>query len=165
MSGSAEGALRTAAKRVGLSPSEYLDRVNAGLRWCYRDQDWEPIANFGRDRSRMDGLERCCRRSRNAAARSRHVPSERPREIGRRRVPARDGDQQQARRRIDYLISIGHMSEPNDVACTDCGHEFLLGQRRHEYDHHLGYAAEHHEHVEAVCTTCHHARESRRRAA
>ena len=32
----------------------------------------------------------------------------------------------------------------------------------YEYDHHLGYAAEHHEHhehVEALCSKCHHARE------
>jgi hypothetical protein len=32
------------------------------------------------------------------------------------------------------------------------------GERRHEYDHHLGYAAEHHGDVEAVCTVCHRAR-------
>ena len=35
----------------------------------------------------------------------------------------------------------------------------LGGDRRHEYDHHLGYASEHHEHVEPVCSACHHERE------
>ena len=45
----------------------------------------------------------------------------------------------------------------------DCGHEYGSGERRHEYDHHLGYAAEHHEDVEAVCSKCHHAREDMRR--
>jgi hypothetical protein len=36
------------------------------------------------------------------------------------------------------------------------------GKRRHEYDHYLGYAAEHHEHVQAVCSKCHHEREEKR---
>lgn len=162
--GSADGSRRTAAARVGLSETEYLDRVNAGLRWCYRDQDWEPVAAFGRDRSRADGLDRSCRRSRNAAARARHTVKGRP-APGRRYVEARDGDQQQARRRIDHLINVGLLLDPNDVACIDCGHAWTAGERRHEYDHYLGYAAEHHEHVEAVCTTCHHARENQRRAA
>lgn len=44
------------------------------------------------------------------------------------------------------------------------GHHELACRLTDEYDHHLGYAAEHHEDVEAVCTTCHHAREVERRA-
>lgn len=52
------------------------------------------------------------------------------------------------------------------LPCVDCGHiRSNSEERRHEYDHHLGYAAEHHEHVEPVCTTCHHRRENERRAA
>lgn len=161
--GSAAGALRAAATRVGLTPTEYLNRVNVGLRWCYRDQDWEPVANFGRDRTRSDGLDRSCRRSRNAAAKRRRVPK--PPVIGRRYVEARDGDQAQARRRVNYLIEAGLIPAPNLLPCIDCRHEWAVGERRHEYDHHLGYAPEHHEHVEPVCTTCHHAREIQRRAA
>ncbi len=161
--GSAEGATRAAATRVGLTMTEYLDRLTAGLRWCFRDQEWEPVDHFGKDRSQSDGLARCCRVSRNAAAHARYQPRERP-AAGRRFAAARDGDRLQARRRIDHLINVGLLPEPNDVACTDCGHVWVLGTRRHEYDHHLGYAAVHHEDVEAVCTTCHHARESYRRA-
>jgi hypothetical protein len=51
------------------------------------------------------------------------------------------------------------------LPCTDCGHEWQPGERRHEYDHHLGYAPEHHEHVQVVCTVCHHERERARAAA
>ncbi len=46
--------------------------------------------------------------------------------------------------------------------CADCGHVWAEGERRHEYDHHNGYAAEHQLDVEAVCTVCHHAREKAR---
>lgn len=162
--GTAAGALATAAARVGLSPTEYMDRVNAGLRWCYRDQDWEPCSAFGRDRSRADGLARSCRRSSSAAARSRYQRRPRP-QAGRQFVPARDGDQAQARGRVNYLVSAGLLPAPNTLPCTDCGHVHTPGGRRHEYDHHLGYAAEHHEDVQAVCSRCHHIREAARRKA
>lgn len=36
------------------------------------------------------------------------------------------------------------------------------GERRHEYDHFKGYAAEHHLDVESVCTICHSKRDSER---
>lgn len=162
--GSAAGALRTASVRVGLSTTEYLDRLNAGLRWCFRDQDWELTSSFGKDRSRSDGLARSCRRSLAAVRRARYQPKSAPAR-GRRFVPARHGDQQQARRRVNYLVDVGVLPDPNAVPCVDCGHVWAVGERRHEYDHHLGYTAEHHEDVEPVCTTCHHRREDERRAA
>ena len=52
------------------------------------------------------------------------------------------------------------MPDPGGVPCTDCGH--LGDDLRHEYDHYLGYAAEHHEDVQAVCSQCHHDRSDRR---
>lgn len=48
------------------------------------------------------------------------------------------------------------LPDPNDVACVDCGH--LGPERRHEYDHYLGYAPEHHDDVEATCSLCHNER-------
>ena len=56
-----------AAARAGVTLTEYRDRVNAGLLWCYRDQAWEPAEQFGRDRSRIGGRAGSCRRSVNAA--------------------------------------------------------------------------------------------------
>lgn len=76
--------------------------------------------------------------------------------------PARDGDRKQARHRVNVEVRTGRRPHPNDLPCADCGHVWSEGERRHEYDHHLGYGAEHHLDVEAVCTTCHAARDSAR---
>lgn len=82
--------------------------------------------------------------------------------VGSRRVPARDGDIRQAHDRINGLVRRGVIPRPADLPCTDCGQVWVPGLSRHEYDHHLGYAAEHHESVQAVCSRCHHAREKSR---
>ena len=74
--------------------------------------------------------------------------------------PPRDGDKIQARQRINVEVRTGHRPHPNTIHCKDCGHVWKRGERRHEYDHHLGYAAEHHYDVESVCTTCHAKRDS-----
>lgn len=74
--------------------------------------------------------------------------------------PPRDGDKTQARQRINVEVRTGKRLHPNSISCVDCGHIWQLGERRHEYDHHLGYAAKHHYDVESVCTTCHASRDS-----
>lgn len=72
--------------------------------------------------------------------------------------PPRDGDKLQARQRVNVEVRTGRRPHPGSLPCADCGH--IGDDRRHEYDHHLGYAAEHHLDVEAVCTLCHAARDS-----
>lgn len=72
--------------------------------------------------------------------------------------PPRDGDKVQSRQRVNVEVREGRRPHPNDLPCVDCGHKG--DDRRHEYDHHLGYAAEHHYHVQPVCTLCHAARDS-----
>ena len=74
----------------------------------------------------------------------------------------RDGDKVQARQRVNVDVRTGRRPHPNDLPCTDCGHIYALGERRHEYDHYLGYAAEHHLDVQAVCSLCHAKRDSAR---
>lgn len=69
--------------------------------------------------------------------------------------PPRAGDKKQACQRINVEVRTGRRVHPNELPCTDCGHIHTPGQRRHEYDHHLGYAPEHHLDVEPVCTSCH----------
>lgn len=69
--------------------------------------------------------------------------------------PPRSGDRKQARQRINVEVRTGRRPHPNTIPCADCGHVHRSGDRRHEYDHHMGYAAEHHYDVQAVCTTCH----------
>lgn len=69
--------------------------------------------------------------------------------------PPRDGDKKQARKRVNVLVRTGRIPRPNALPCTDCGHVWSPGERRHEYDHYLGYGAAHHLDVQPVCTTCH----------
>jgi hypothetical protein len=78
-------------------------------------------------------------------------------------MPPRDGDKVQARQRINVEVRTGRRAHPNSLPCADCRHVWNPGERRHEYDHHNGYAAAHHYDVEAVCTVCHRRRVAERR--
>lgn len=156
--------MKRAATRVGLGINEYIDRLNKGLLYCWRCQDWHDAEEFGKDASRPSGRNPSCRRSKNAAQRKAYTRKPRP-QAGRRFVNPRGGDFKQARGRVNHLVNVGRLPDPNDLPCADCGHVYGPSERRHEYDHYLGYDAQHHESVEAVCTTCHHAREELRRAA
>jgi hypothetical protein len=155
------GAILIAAKRAGLTPSQYAARISKGDKWCTLCQKLQPREDFAVDRSRYDGLMPSCKSARSQFNKSRYVPK--ARERGRSFVPARDGDVKQARRRINYFVEKGLIPSPLSLPCVDCGRTWQPGGRRHEYDHHLGYDAEHHEHVEVVCSDCHHKREHRRR--
>ena|SRR3990167_4822704 len=156
-----EGAIISAAKKSGISAVEYVRRSNAGRKWCVLCRKWHQRKDFGKDKTRWDGLFPSCFTSRSEFSRSRYIPRPRPRP-GRRFVPPRDGDKKQARFRINYFVGLGLIPLPNSIPCVDCGHVWCPGSRRHEYDHHLGYAAEHHECVEAVCSICHFKREAAR---
>lgn len=156
-------ARATAASRLGLTLDEYDRRLASGQKWCGGCREWHARSAFATDRSRGDGLVPRCRNAVNEAARTAYEPTRRVN--GRRYVAARPDDVRQARRRVNYLVEIGRLPRPASLPCTDCGHRWSEGERRHEYDHHRGYQPEHHEDVEPVCTTCHHAREEARRAA
>lgn len=158
--GSRIGGQKAAARRAGLSLEDFLARVACGEKRCYRCQAWRPRDAFGDDASRDDGKDATCRTCRGERSRASYQPRPRPKP-GRRFVAGRDGDRVQARGRANHLVRVGLLPDPNDVACVDCGHQVGDGTR-HEYDHHLGYAAEHHDHVQAVCTPCHKARERAR---
>lgn len=142
------------------STIEWTDATKA----CSRCGQSKMRDQFAKDGSRADGLTYWCKDCRNGRERGSYAPKERA-SAGRRFVEARDGDVKQARRRVNHLVDVGMLPHPNALLCTDCGHVWTAGERRHEYDHHRGYAAEHHEDVEAVCTTCHHRRENERRVA
>lgn len=158
------GALKTAAVRVGLSLHDYLSKISNGLKWCHGCRAWRPVENFGKDRTRGDGLSARC-------LRHRRVETKQPRKAGINPVTGRpgpapklaeSGNKLQARQRINIEVRTGRRSSPNDLPCVDCGHLYREGERRHEYDHHLGYDAEHHYDVESVCSTCHRARTTSR---
>jgi len=164
LSGRQLGAFKSAAKKVGLSLAEYGARMANGQKWCTRCRGWLPRCAFKSDLSRWDGLAASCGKCRRAIYTATYVRRSRVSKRGARFVPARDGDKFQARGRVNGLVTSGTLPAPDDIPCTDCGHEAGPGGRRHEYDHHLGYGAAHHDDVQAVCTTCHVKREIARGA-
>ena len=152
MPGTPAGAIRSAATRLGVSEVEYRRRIASGLKWCHGCRGWHERAAFGVDSSRGDGLTPICLLEKAKAQRSTYEPRPRPRP-GRRYVSARNGDKHQARRRVNHLVESGLLPRPDAIPCCDCAHSGT--DRRHEYDHFLGYEPEHHEHVQAVCSRCH----------
>lgn len=148
---------RLAAGNLGISLEEYQAKCDAGLKHCTTCKSWLPVETFGKCRSRGDGLaSRCKPCAKVVESRSPLRPDQRkPR--GPRRQPGRDGDKKLARRRVWEAIDKGVLTHASMVPCQDCGH---IGEdRKHEHDHYLGYAAEHHLAVQVVCVPCHKARE------
>jgi len=112
-----------------------------------------PASDFPADRRTE------CKSCKNARARGRY--QRRPAlRFGPPPAAPRDGDKRQARKRVNQLVLSGKLPRPGDLPCADCGH--VGADRRHEYDHYRGYAAEHHLAVQAVCSVCHHRREEER---
>lgn len=64
-------------------------------------------------------------------------------------------EKQKARARVNKLVQAKKIPHPNELPCTDCGHVWAPGERRHEYDHHHGYARKYFLSVQSVCTLCH----------
>lgn len=162
MAGNAAGAQKRLAARAGLDVETFRSRVASGEKYCWRCRALHPRSAFNVDESRDDGLDPACRDSRNTAAKSNYQPRPRTSKLGAFYAPTRSGDAKQARARVNHHVDVGLLPDPNDLPCTDCGHVHADGERRHEYDHHLGYAAEHQLSVQAVCTTCHYRRDGRR---
>ena len=55
------GAVKIAAKRIGVPLKVYLSELAAGRKWCTKCKKWVDVADFGRDRSRPDGLQAVCK--------------------------------------------------------------------------------------------------------
>jgi len=155
--GSAAGVEKVAAKRLGLSLEDYRANIAAGLKHCGKCRQWLARSAFNADATRGDGLDKHCQSCRSTGnPKGWHdKPNINP-ETGRPgptpQAP-RDGDKFQARQAVTRLVRLGLVPKAAALACADCGH--IGADRKHEYDHHLGYAAEHHEHVEPVCVDCH----------
>ncbi|MFF8412896.1 hypothetical protein [Streptomyces omiyaensis] len=54
---------RGTARQIGVSDSEYLERLERGEKWCGGCRSWHPRSKFGSDRSRGDGLQPRCKES------------------------------------------------------------------------------------------------------
>lgn len=59
--GSKLGAQKRWAKRMGLTIEEYLAKLEQGLKRCTKCHEWKVVANYAKDRSRIDGLHTMCR--------------------------------------------------------------------------------------------------------
>lgn len=147
------------ASRIGISVEAYRASIEGGLKWCTVCKNFHDKSAFNRDRSRRDGLSAGCAKSTADRIRRKYMKRARVRS-GPSPSPARDMDKKQARKRVNLHVRMGRWPHPITIPCTDCGH--VGRDRRHEYDHYLGYAAEHHEDVQAVCTACHAKREMAR---
>jgi hypothetical protein len=158
------GRFKAAARRVGLSFDEYRARLDRGELWCTGCRAWHASTAFGVDGSRWSGKAATCLASRHTGNPRGwpFTPRINPKtgRPGAPQIPRRDGDKKQARSRVNHDVTLGLRPNPNSLACFDCGH--LGTDKRHEYDHYLGYAAAHHGDVQAVCSTCHHKREASR---
>lgn len=143
--GTYRGALKGAAKRIGVPFTEYMNRLESGEKWCTMCKKWHPLSAFNRDRTRGDGIKARCK------------VSQRSWPIG-----YRDPLKQKARNRLSYAVRRGRIPRANKVPCTDCGHIWKPGERRHEYDHYRGYDEQHWLDVQVVCTLCHADREKNR---
>lgn len=165
--GSAEGAEKTAARRIGLLVDDYRAKIVDGLKWCTLCRVWHEKSNFAVDSTRAGGLSPKCRDSKNTFQISLKPGRVRKRPdfpIGRRRTEPRDDDRVQARGRVTHLVNFELIPPANSLPCSDCGHVSVEGDKTHEYDHHLGYGPEHHEDVQPVCRRCHVKREIQRGA-
>lgn len=159
-----DGAIKIAARKAGLSAQAYLHNISVGLKWCSKGHHWCPKEDFHSDQSRYDGLsahcKSCLRTGNPVGWHARPAINPLTGRPGPAPKPARDGDMIQARQRINVEVRTGHRAHPSTLPCTDCSH---IGKgRKHEYDHHLGYAGKHHLDVEPVCVLCHAKRESSR---
>ncbi len=152
------GAIKIAAKRIGFSVEQYKSNIQIGLLWCTGCRDWHEKDKFNNDRCRYSGKAQSCRKYLNEKARARYIPI--PLNKQKRKGPSpdleRSGDKKQARHRVNVLVRTGKIPRPNDLPCSDCGHVYKSGDKRHEYDHHEGYAAGKHTVVIVRCSTCHH---------
>lgn len=68
--GTAIGAAKTAAKRVGVTLEEYERNVAAGRKWCYRCRVWHTEASRSRRRKSSLKTSRACREAKNAHERT-----------------------------------------------------------------------------------------------
>ena len=58
--GSKLGVLKVAARRLGIPFEEYMQKINSGLKYCWKCQSWKPVDDFGNDATRGDGKAAKC---------------------------------------------------------------------------------------------------------
>lgn len=64
-----DGAIKQAARRIGIAVDDYLAHIAAGRKWCHKCRTWRSRIDFPIDRSRGDGLAATCRACRSTTTR------------------------------------------------------------------------------------------------
>lgn len=62
MAGNYDGAIKSAAKKIGITPQEWKRKVRNNEAWCYCCKSWVSRGMFGVDKSRGNGLASSCKR-------------------------------------------------------------------------------------------------------
>jgi uncharacterized protein YlaI len=150
-----EGAIKIAAKKIGIPVDEYNNNISNGLKWCSMCKSWVNIDYFSNNSKKLDGKAINCKSCQKKYYKRYYIPKNRVQQ-GPLPHPERDGDIRQARARINVLVKTGKIPKPNDLPCKHCGHIFKKGEKRHEYHHHNGYSSGSHLDVIPLCTDCHH---------
>lgn len=155
-----EGAVKIAAKKIGIPIDNYKANIQKGFLWCTGCKAWHKKNDFNFDKSRWSGRAQSCREYLKAEYKKcfKPIPPEKRKKMGPSPYLERPGDKKQARHRVNVLVRTGKIPKPNDLPCSDCGHVHKDGGKRHEYDHHEGYATGKHTVVIVRCSTCHHRR-------
>lgn len=148
-----QGAIKVAASRLGISREEYILNIKNGLKWCTGCKKWHHYTAFGLNKLKTDGLAQSCLAFNREYHKKRYAKKEKVSRRGCRYVKARDGDKKQARRRVNHMVDVGLLPNPNDLPCSNCNNK--NESKRNEYHHHNGYSPEHHEDVVVLCTYCH----------
>lgn len=162
LTGAKKAAVRKTAGKAGISVEQYLQKVSSGLKWCPNCKSSLSLELF-QNHKRRDGEKysycKNCANSKSRECYQRRLSSPN-KMLERKIVLPRDGDKKQARYRVNKEVEKGKIPHAQTVACIDCGH--VGTDRRHHYDHYLGYAGINHLVVECVCITCHQERERQR---
>lgn len=53
-------AVRSAARKIGITVDDYLANLEAGLKWCCKSRHWAPRDNFQPSISYSDGRSPIC---------------------------------------------------------------------------------------------------------
>ena len=155
-----EGAVIIAAGKIGISVAQYKFFICEGLLWCTGCKKWHQVHEFNNNKNRWSGKAQSCRDYLKSEYKLnfKPIPPEKRKKMGVLPGKERPDDKKQARHRVNCLVRTGKIPKPNDIPCSDCGHVHTKGERRHEYDHHQGYATGKHTVVIPLCSKCHHER-------
>lgn len=55
-----EGAIKCAARKIGVAVEEYCQYLDRGEKWCFSCKNWRPVSCFNLERSRWDGRHPKC---------------------------------------------------------------------------------------------------------